>query len=66
MAKDNEKILKLNDWLSMNREGIMDGERLMSSFVVRNGITVFINDDAHFKYYINQLYDEMFLAPKTN
>lgn len=64
MAKDNEKILKLNDWLSMNREGIMDGERLMSSFVVRNGITVFINDDAHFKYYINHLYDEMFLAQK--
>ena len=64
MAKDNEKILKLNDWLSMNREGIMDGERLMSSFVVRNGITVFINDDANFKYYINQLYSEMSLAKK--
>lgn len=64
MAKDNEKFLKLNDWLSMNREGIMDGERLMSSFVVRNGITVFINDDANFEYYINQLYSEMSLAKK--
>lgn len=64
MANDNEKILKLNDWLSMNREGIMDGESLMSSFVVRNGTAVFINDDTKFKYYINQLYSEMSLAQK--
>lgn len=65
MANDKEKILKLNEWLSMNREGFMDRKGLKGSYIVRNGVPVFINDESHFKYYVNELYSEMSLARKA-
>ena len=64
MIDYNQKILKLNEWLTLNKDEIIDEKDLFRDFIMRNGVTIFIKDGGRFKYYIHELYDELLVFKK--